>query len=58
MFSSYNLRKHNYCLQPACNVLRYLGHIAHNNMERLMVTGTVEGKKRPKPKRWFNQITQ
>lgn len=48
------------CLQ---RILRYFGHVARrdtNNLERLMVTGKIEGK-RPRgrsPKRWSDQITE
>lgn len=48
------------CLQ---RIMRYFGHIARrsmDNLERLMVTGKVDGK-RPRgrsPKRWSDQITE
>lgn len=48
------------CLQ---RIMRYFGHVARrgvDNLERLMVTGKVEGK-RPRgrsPKRWSDQISE
>lgn len=48
------------CLQ---RIVRYFGHVARrdtNNLERLMVTGKIEGK-RPRgrsPKRWSDQISE